>query len=222
MLTGDNTYSGTTYINGTTINGASSGATPTFYRAGALQIGNGGTSGGISNSPSIVDNGVLAFDRSDTIGYMVPISGIGGISQMGAGTTVLAADNTFSGPVTITAGTLQIGNGGASGSFSNAASVTTSGALVVNRTGTITYPGPISGIGGSLTVQGGGTVILDGTNTYTGSTTVSAGRPCSAITSTGMPEPLSTTVTESSGWMVTSIVSARPARASSTALSTTS
>ena len=42
------------------------------------------------------------------------------------------------------------------------------------------------------------------------------------MTSTGMPEPLSETVTEASGWMVISIVSARPARASSTALSITS
>ncbi len=39
---------------------------------------------------------------------------------------------------------------------------------------------------------------------------------------TGMPEPLSTTVTELSVWMVTLISSARPAMASSTELSTTS
>ena len=48
------------------------------------------------------------------------------------------------------------------------------------------------------------------------------GSPCSAITSTGMPEPLSEMVTELSGWSVTSIRSARPASASSTELSTTS
>ncbi len=39
---------------------------------------------------------------------------------------------------------------------------------------------------------------------------------------TGMPEPLSTTVTELSAWMVTLISFARPAIASSTELSTTS
>ncbi len=53
-------------------------------------------------------------------------------------------------------------------------------------------------------------------------TTVSAEVPWSSIWSTGMPEPLSRTVTELSGWSVTSILSLRPARASSTLLSTTS
>ena len=55
-----------------------------------------------------------------------------------------------------------------------------------------------------------------------GETTVSAGMPCSGITSTGIPAPASETVTELSGWIVTSTESLRPARASSTALSTTS
>ena len=40
--------------------------------------------------------------------------------------------------------------------------------------------------------------------------------------STGMPRPLSRTVTELSAWMVTSMRSANPARASSMELSTTS
>ena len=39
---------------------------------------------------------------------------------------------------------------------------------------------------------------------------------------TGMPEPLSTTVTELLRWMTTSMRLARPAMASSTELSTTS
>ena len=40
-------------------------------------------------------------------------------------------------------------------------------------------------------------------------TTVSAGSPCSAMMSTGMPEPQSWTVTELSGWSVTSMRSLR-------------
>ena len=40
--------------------------------------------------------------------------------------------------------------------------------------------------------------------------------------STGMPRPLSVTVTRLSGWMVMSTVSASPASASSTELSITS
>ena len=51
---------------------------------------------------------------------------------------------------------------------------------------------------------------------------MSAGRPWSFIMSTGIPEPLSFTVIDSSGLMVTSIRSQRPASASSTEFATTS
>ena len=51
---------------------------------------------------------------------------------------------------------------------------------------------------------------------------LNASMPSSGMTSTGMPAPASQTVTELSGWIVTSTRSLRPASASSTALSTTS
>ncbi len=53
-------------------------------------------------------------------------------------------------------------------------------------------------------------------------TTSAAGRPSFACGSTGMPRPLSSTVTELSVWIVTRIVSQKPATASSIELSTTS
>ena len=52
--------------------------------------------------------------------------------------------------------------------------------------------------------------------------TVSADSPWLLHVSTGMPRPQSRTVTEWSGWSVTSIRSFWPASASSTELSTTS
>jgi fibronectin-binding autotransporter adhesin len=175
LLTGNNTYSGITYINGASLSGNGNGNNlPTFIAAGTLQIGSGGTSGGISNSPSVADNGTLAFSRSDTVGYSGLISGTGGVKQQGSGTSILTANNTYSGVTTITAGTLQIGNGGASGSFSNSASVANAGTLVINRTGTLAYAGQISGIG-ALAVQGGATFVLNTNETYTGTTIVSNG-----------------------------------------------
>ena len=53
-------------------------------------------------------------------------------------------------------------------------------------------------------------------------TTSAAGRFSVGCMSTGMPRPLSTTVTELSMWMVTSIRSQNPAWDSSMLLSTTS
>ena len=73
-LTGANTYTGTTTINN-----------------GTLQLGSGGTTGSLSASSVITDNGTLAFNRSDTVtqGTDFNGSGIGGtgsLVQMGSGT----------------------------------------------------------------------------------------------------------------------------------------
>ena len=55
-LTGDSTYAGTTTIN-----------------AGTLQLGSGGTTGSLTGN--IIDNGVLAFNRSNALTYGGKISG---------------------------------------------------------------------------------------------------------------------------------------------------
>ena len=39
------------------------------------------------------------------------------MNQIGAGTTILTGNNTYTGGTTISAGTLQLGNGGTTGSI---------------------------------------------------------------------------------------------------------
>jgi autotransporter-associated beta strand protein len=153
IFTGDNTYTGATTIS-----------------AGTLQLGNGSTSGSIVSN--VVDNGTLSIDRSDTVTLPSVISGSGSLRQAGTGTTILTADNTYTGATTITAGTLQLGNGGVSGSV--AGNVVDLGTLAFDRSDTSTYAGQISG-SGTLNQIGSGTTILTGDNTYTGATTISAG-----------------------------------------------
>ena len=51
---------------------------------GALQLGNGGTTGWIFGD--VVDNGLLAFNRSDDVTFAGLISGSGAVEQIGAGT----------------------------------------------------------------------------------------------------------------------------------------
>ncbi|MBO9715375.1 MAG: autotransporter-associated beta strand repeat-containing protein [Pseudoxanthomonas sp.] len=153
ILTGENTYTG-----GTTIS------------AGTLQIGNGGTSGSVVGD--IVDDGVLAINRSDTVRLPGVISGSGQLLQAGIGTTVLLADNTYTGGTTIAAGTLQLGDGGTTGSI--VGDVANEGVIAFDRSDTVTYAGVISG-GGALQQVGTGTTILTGANTMTGGATVAAG-----------------------------------------------
>ena len=87
ILTGNNTYTGPTYINN-----AYAGATP-----GTLQIGANGTSGSIAYSSAIVDNGSLAFARSDNTSVSGVISGLGSLTKLSAGVLTLMANNTLSG-----------------------------------------------------------------------------------------------------------------------------
>ena len=95
------------------------------------------------------------------------------LTKADAGKWVLSGDNTYSGLTTISAGTLQVGTGGVSGSLGSG-NVTNNGALVVNRSDSLSLRQTISG-GGTFTQAGGGTTILTGVNTLTGITTITAG-----------------------------------------------
>ena len=154
LLTGGNIYTG-----GTTIS------------AGTLQLGNGGAAGSIVGN--VTNNGVLAFNRSDILTFAGSITGSGVVNQVGSGTTILTANNSYTGGTTISAGVLQLGNGGTSGGITG--DVVNNGALVFNRSNAVTFSGLISGIG-SLTQTGNGTTILTGANSYAGATMVNSGR----------------------------------------------
>jgi fibronectin-binding autotransporter adhesin len=84
----------------------------------------------------------------------------------------LIGANTHSGGTTISAGTLQVGNGGTSGSIIG--NVVDNGTLSFNRSNTLSFGGVISGTG-SLEQNGSGSTILSGINSYTGGTIVNAG-----------------------------------------------
>jgi fibronectin-binding autotransporter adhesin len=102
------------------------------------------------------------------------ISGKGGLRKNNAGTLVLSGNSTYSGTTMISAGTLQIGAGAGSGAISANSAIVNNAALSLNRTGTLTLGSQISG-SGNLLQQGSGVSILTANNTYTGTTTISAG-----------------------------------------------
>jgi outer membrane autotransporter protein len=160
VLTGTNSYTG-----GTTISG------------GTLQLGNGGTTGSILGS--VANNGTLVFDRSDIATFAGTISGSGALSQIGTGTTILTAANSYAGGTMISGGTLQLGNGGTSGSILG--SVANNGTLAFDRSDIVTFTSAISG-SGALNQIGTGTTVLAAANSYTGNTTISSGTLAIAAT----------------------------------------
>lgn len=175
-LTGSNSYSGITNI-----------------LRGTLQIGDGGTTGTLGTGNVTLDAlGNLTFNRSNDLVASNAISGAGTLTKLGTGTTSLTGDlSGFTGAVTVTAGTLQIGNGGTTGSI-GAGAVTNNATLAINLASDITLAQAITGTGalrklgsgvatitsnvslGSAMVEAG-TLALSGSNSFTNGITVAGG-----------------------------------------------
>ena len=104
-------------------------------------------------------------------GCVIPGSGAS-LVKVGAGTLTLSGANTYTGGTTITAGTLQLGNGGTTGSILG--DVVNNATLAFNRSNAYQFDGAISG-SGAVQQIGAGTTTLTAVNTYAGATTISAG-----------------------------------------------
>lgn len=178
QLTGNNSYSGGTLITGGTLSvGAESalGSGNITLDGGTLK-----TTAGLNDGRAIFigpNGGTLNTGGNTDLfsGNFMPMSSIpdGGLTVTGGGTAVLTGNNTYTGGTTIAGYTaLQIGDGGSGGSLPG--NVEDNGTLAFNSANTITVPGQISGYG-ALWQQGPGALMLTGSNTYAGGTTIAGG-----------------------------------------------
>ncbi|WP_342670244.1 autotransporter outer membrane beta-barrel domain-containing protein [Desulfobulbus elongatus] len=158
ILTGDSTYTGRTTIS-----------------SGVLQLGDSSDSGITTGSivSDVVNNAILAIDHSDTVILPGQITGTGALRQIGTGTTILTANNTYSGGTFIDQGALQLGDGGTGGNVFG--DIVNEGTLVFDRSDLLPIIGSISGTGG-VEQNGTGETVLFGVNSYSGPTDVKAGR----------------------------------------------
>jgi autotransporter-associated beta strand protein len=76
--------------------------------------------------------------------------------KTGVGTFILTGTNTYTGGTEVLAGTLQIGNGGTSGSIIG--DILNNANVTLNRSDAVTYGDVMSGTG-SLTKTGAGTLL---------------------------------------------------------------
>ena len=138
----------------------------------------GTSSGGFLNG-SVIGLDTSLAGGSFTYGNVIANTNGGanslGLTKMGAGTLVLTANNTYTGPTTINSGgTLQIGSGGSTGSLGTGA-VTDNGTLAYNlNSPNTTLANLIVGTGG-LTQASSGILALTAANSYSGVTVISTG-----------------------------------------------
>jgi len=196
--TADNTYSGTTTISTGTLVASKPGALPGYGASGRVVVnggtltlsagGSGWTEGNIysllnANGSGFASGSALGIDTSNATSgfpyeYAIPTLSMG-LTKLGSNSLILTKSNNYTGTTTISAGTLQFGDGissGNDGALPNSASIIDNASLVYNVVGTPSYSGVISGTG-DLTKSGPGTLTLSGTgaNTFSGTTTISGG-----------------------------------------------
>jgi outer membrane autotransporter protein len=179
-LSGASTYTGLTAVLGGTLQ---AGAANAFASSSAFTVISGATldlAGFNQTIGSLAGTGSVTLgsatltttNNSTSTSFSGTISGTGGMTKVGAGTLLLTGNNTYTGTTTISAGTLQLGNGGASGSI--AGDVVNNGVFAINRSDRFTFGNVISG-NGAFQQNGTGATVLTASNTYSGTTTVNAG-----------------------------------------------
>jgi outer membrane autotransporter protein len=117
-----------------------------IYVDGKLNLGTGGLAGDFIGS-SIVNNGLIAADFTDTSTLDAAISGSGTLTKKGIGTLTLNGVNTYTGLTTVDGGKLVVGD-------DSHAMASLLGGVFVNNSGTLGGIGTI----GNMTIGSGGTL----------------------------------------------------------------
>ncbi|NJB96457.1 autotransporter outer membrane beta-barrel domain-containing protein [Sphingomonas trueperi] len=146
-----------------TLTGANSYTGGTTVAAGRL-VGDTGSLTG-----SIVNDGAVEFAQGSDGSFGGAVTGTGALIKSGTGTLTLTGANSYTGGTTVAAGKLVGDTGSLTGSIVN------DGVVEFAQGGTGSFGGTVTGTG-ALIKSGTGTLTLTGANSYTGGTTVEAGK----------------------------------------------
>ena len=160
------TTSGTVTVNGSVNASAGMNFSTDGY------VVNPGPSGKIVLTGADAATNSIGADIAVSSTINVPLDGTAGMTKVGAGTIILTANNTYTGGTTITAGTLQVGSGGTTGSI--VGDVTNNGTFKISRSDDIVYSNSITG-NGSFVQAGPGIVTLTDSVAATVGTTIAGG-----------------------------------------------
>jgi fibronectin-binding autotransporter adhesin len=180
-------FAGTTRLTPNMDNSYTLGALTFNNTAGSFVIGTANNStltmtGGVTNNSANVQTLNVPINLNSTQPFITAtanlilnnvVSGAGGLTKAGNNTLTLSGVNTYTGKSTINSGTLQVNDPGQLNSGAYAGNILDNGAFTYNSTAAQTLSGNISGTGTLTNNQG--SLVLSGTDTYTGGTVVNGG-----------------------------------------------
>jgi autotransporter-associated beta strand protein len=171
-LAASNNYTGSTFLIAGTVQVSSdanlgNSANPVDIFLGNLEMTNTMST---LRTFNLAGSGTITVDGAFIGTLMGQLTGGGGFQKSGTGTLVLSGNNNYSGVTTISNGVLRIDS---NTGLPAGNSVIDNSLLLFNQPTTLNFSGSISGSGG-LTRQNAD-LILSGTNSYTGTTTIANG-----------------------------------------------
>jgi fibronectin-binding autotransporter adhesin len=177
-LGGDNTFTGSNPLEfsgtvaGTGNRTVTNNMTANLTFSGPVNIRNSGTT-----TTTLTMDGTGNTTVSGVVGNGSATTA--NLTKNGNGTLTLTNTNTYNGVTTIGGGTLQLGNGGGTGSLDTGGTIVDNGNLTINRSNAVAQGTDFSGSAitgtGSLTKTGTGTLTLNIANAHGGGTTVDNG-----------------------------------------------
>ncbi|WP_242702651.1 MULTISPECIES: autotransporter domain-containing protein [Achromobacter] len=173
VLSGSNSYGGGTLISGGRLQVSSDANLGAASGGLSFDGGTLATMGSFDTARAVELTKVNSFDvaAGTTLGLGGAITGSGDLFLSGAGTLRLDNGANAYGNTWVRAGTLI----GHAGSISGNVDINNIGRLLFEQAADARFAGAISG-NGALVKNGAGTLSLDGSNSYSGKTTVSGGR----------------------------------------------
>jgi T5SS/PEP-CTERM-associated repeat protein/autotransporter-associated beta strand protein len=135
---------------------------------GTLELNGNGFVAHTASTPLLMENNIGGGGGNVYVGATPVGDAVGTPGVMTFTGAKGDAGNTYIGSKAV----LSVGDGGTTGSWGGA--VHNRGALVFNRADNSAFDGVLNGVG-TLTIQGGGTLVMSAINLYTGATRVNSG-----------------------------------------------